>query len=176
MLKKILIGLFIGIVALVIVINMQPSEFRVSRSLLITAPASKVFEQVNDFRNWQAWSPWAKLDPNAKAIFEGPSSGVGATFKWVGNDMVGEGVETITESKPDLIRIRLEFLKPFKATNMAEFTFKPQGDQTWVTWSMYGQNNFISKAMGLIMNCDKMIGEQFEKGLASLKSITEGSK
>jgi hypothetical protein len=129
---------------------------------------------VNDFHKWEEWSPWAKLDPAAKATFEGPSAGTGAIFRWAGNKEVGEGSMTITESRPsDLIRIRLEFLKPFAATNTAEFTFKPEGDQTAVTWSMAGQNNFMSKAICLFMDRDKMVGGKFEEGLAAMKSIAE---
>jgi hypothetical protein len=101
---------------------------------------------------------------------------VGALFKWAGNNQVGEGTMTITESRPsELIRIKLEFLKPFAATNASEFTFTPQGNQTVVTWSMSGKNNLIGKAMSLVMNCDKMVGGQFERGLASMKSVVESS-
>ena len=114
------------------------------------------------------------MDPNAKEVHEGPAAGAGAKMSWSGNNKVGEGSMTITESRPnDFVRFRLEFLKPFAATNTAEFTFKPQGNQTVVTWSMFGHNNFMGKAMGLIMNCDKMVGGQFEKGLAQLKSVAE---
>jgi len=131
---------------------------------------------VNDFHNWEAWSPWAKLDPAAKATFEGPSTGTGAIFKWVGNKEVGEGSMTITESRPsDLIRIKLEFLRPFEATNSAEFTFKPEGNRTAVTWSMEGKNNFIAKAVCLFMNMDKMVGGQFEQGLAQMKAVVEAA-
>jgi polyketide cyclase/dehydrase/lipid transport protein len=131
---------------------------------------------VNDFHNWEAWSPWAKLDPAAKATFEGPSAGTGAIFKWAGNKEVGEGSMTITESRPsDLIRIKLEFLRPFEATNSAEFTFKPEGNRTAVTWSMEGKNNFIAKAVCLFMNMDKMVGGQFEQGLAQMKDVVEAA-
>jgi len=131
---------------------------------------------VNDFHNWEAWSPWAKLDPAAKATFEGPSTGTGAIFKWAGNKEVGEGSMTITESRPsDLIRIKLEFLRPFEATNSAEFTFKPEGNRTAVTWSMEGKNNFIAKAVCLLMNMDKMVGGQFEQGLAQMKAVVEAA-
>jgi hypothetical protein len=146
------------------------------RSASVSAPAPTVFAQVNDFHKWEAWSPWAKLDPAAKATFEGPSAGIGAIFRWAGNKEVGEGSMTITESRPsDLIRIKLEFLKPFAATNRAEFTFKPQGDQTVVTWSMEGKNNFMAKAFCLFMNMDKMVGSQFEKGLANMKALAEAA-
>src|SRR4029450_3509072 len=122
MLVKILVGLAALVVLLVVVVALQPSEFRITRTATVAAPASAVFAQVNDFHKWEAWSPWAKLDPNAKNTFEGPSAGEGACFRWAGNKNVGEGSMTITESRPnDLIRIRLEFLKPFAATNATEF-------------------------------------------------------
>src|SRR5947207_814458 len=162
------------LVLLAIVVAIQPSEFRVSRSAKMSAPPSAVFAQVNDYHNWDGWSPWAKLDPHAKVTFEGPTSGTGSTFTWSGNDKVGAGRQTIVESVPDeLVRIKLEFEKPFKATNIAEFTFKPEGDQTLVTWSMFGKNGFMGKAVSLLMDCDKMVGAEFEKGLASMKAIVE---
>lgn len=174
MLKKILIALVAIVVVFLGVVAMQPSDFRIVRTATMSAPAPAVFGQVNDFHNWEAWSPWAKLDPAAKNSFEGPSAGIGAIFRWAGNKEVGEGGMTITESRPsDLIRIKLEFLKPFAATNSAEFTFKPDGDQTAVTWSMAGKNKFISKAICLFMNMDKMVGGKFEEGLAAMKSIVE---
>ena len=177
MLKKILTALVVVVGVLVVVVAMQPSEFRVTRTAALSAPASAIFAQVNDLHNWRAWDPWAKLDPASKESFEGPSAGVGAICRWAGNKEVGEGSMTILESKPDeLIRIKLEFLKPFKATNTTEFTFVPQGDQTEVTWSMFGSRNFMCKAVGLVMNCEKMVGPQFEKGLANLKSMTETPK
>lgn len=176
MLKKILIALVAIVVVFLVVVAMQPSDFRVARTATISAPAPAVFAQVNDFHNWEAWSPWAKLDPAAQNSFEGPSAGRGAIFRWAGNREVGEGSMTITESRPsDLIRIKLEFLKPFEATNTAEFTFKPDGDQTAVTWSMAGKNNFISKAICLFMNMDKMVGGKFEEGLAQMKSVVEAA-
>src|SRR5205814_10367334 len=157
MVMKIVIGVAAAIAALVvlvvIVVALQPSDFRVSRTAKMKAPPSFVFAQVNDYHNWDAWSPWAKLDPNAKVTFEGPSSGTGATFAWSGNDKVGEGRQTIIESRPDeLIRIKLEFVKPFKDTSTAEFTFQPEGDQTVVTWSMFGRKTFLSKAFCLFMD------------------------
>lgn len=174
MLKKVLIGLVVIIAAFAAYVAIQPSDFRITRSAVIAAPPAAVFEQVNDFHKWEAWSPWAKLDPNAKAEFEGPAAGKGATFKWSGNSEVGEGTMTVTESRPaELVRINLEFVKPMPGTSTAEFTFKPQGDQTAVTWSMFGQNNFITRAICLVMNQDKMVGGYFEKGLANLKAVVE---
>jgi hypothetical protein len=176
MFKKILIGLVVLIVTLVIVVVMQPEDFRITRSATFNASPSAVFAQVNDLHKWEGWSPWAKIDPNAKVSYTGSPEGVGASFSWAGNNDVGEGTMTITESRPiEYIKMDLAFLKPFKGNNLTEFTFKPQGDQTQITWTMSGKNNFISKAFGLIMNCDKMVGGQFEKGLASLKSIVESA-
>ncbi|HEY2413472.1 MAG TPA: SRPBCC family protein [Pirellulaceae bacterium] len=164
----VMLGLFLIIVA------MQPGEFRITRSATMKAAPATVFAEVNDFHKWEAWSPWAKLDPNAKAVFAGPESGEGAKFSWSGNDKVGEGTQTIVESKPEeRIRIRLDFEKPMKDTSEAEFTFKPQDDQTQVTWSMSGKKNFVGKAVCMFMNMDKMIGGEFDKGLASLKRIVE---
>lgn len=174
MLKFILIGLAAILAVFLIVAALQPADFRISRSATIAAATPVVFEQVNDLHKWNAWSPWARLDPNAKNTFEGPPAGVGATFAWAGNNEVGEGRMTITDSKPnEFILMKLEFIKPFAATNTTEFTFKPEGDRTAVTWSMSGRNNFMGKCMSLIMNCDKMVGGQFDQGLANLKAIVE---
>ena len=174
MLKKIFIALAAVAAIFLVVVSMQPSEFRVTRTATIAAPAAAVFAQVNDFHHWEAWSPWAKLDPAMKQSYEGAPSGTGAIYAWAGNNQVGEGRMTIMESRPsDLIRVKLEFLKPFAATNTAEFTFIPEGDQTTVTWSMAGKNNFIAKAVHLFMDMDTMVGGQFEKGLARMKSAVE---
>jgi hypothetical protein len=176
MLKKILIAVAAVIAVFLIVVALQPGEFRVARSAAISAPPPVLFEQVNDLRKWEAWNPWGKIDPAMKQSFEGPPSGTGAIYKWAGNSEVGEGRMTITESRPnELVRLNLEFFKPMAGTSTAEFAFKPQGNQTEVTWSMTGKNNFIGKAMCLFMSMDKMIGEQFEKGLADMKAIAEGA-
>jgi len=174
--KRILLGLVALVVVVVGVVALQPSEFRVVRAATMAAPGPTVFAQVNDFHNWQAWSPWAKLDPAMKQAYEGAPAGAGAVYTWAGNREVGEGRMTVTESRPsELIRIKLEFMRPFEATSTAEFTFKPEGDRTAVTWSMRGQKNFTAKAVHLFMDMDKMVGGQFEKGLANLKSITEAA-
>ena len=172
MLIKILAGLIAVAAVLATVIAMQPSTFRISRSAVIPGSPEVVFSQVNDFHKWQAWSPWANLDPASKASFSGPSEGKGAAFQWSGNNEVGEGSMTITESHPyDRITIELVFLRPFQATNLTEFTFQPDGGGTVVTWTMSGSNSFMAKAMGLVVDCDKMIGGQFEKGLENLKTV-----
>ena len=174
MLTKILIAAAVLVVLFVVLVALRPSEFRVTRFARIAAPPETVFLQVNDLHNWEAWSPWAKLDPAAKNSYEGPSAGVGAAFAWAGNNKIGEGRMTITDSKPyDLVRFRLDFLKPFKPTSTAEFSFQPEGDQTLVHWTMLGEHNFISKAMSLFMNCDKMLGGYFDQGLAAMKLVAE---
>jgi polyketide cyclase/dehydrase/lipid transport protein len=176
MILKILIVLALILAAFVVAVLLQPSDFKITRSATVNAPAAAVFAQVNDFHKWEAWSPWAKMDPAAKNSYEGPAAGKGALFRWEGNNDVGAGNMTITESRPsDLILIRLEFLKPMPAVNTTEFTFKPDGSQTLVTWTMSGKNNFMGKAFGLIVNCDKMVGGWFEKGLASIKSLAEAA-
>jgi Polyketide cyclase / dehydrase and lipid transport len=177
MLNIILFLIIIGIIVVFVLASRQPDDFRITRTGTIVAPASAIFPHVNNLQNWEAWSPWAKLDPNAKNSFEGPSEGVDAKMSWAGNNKVGVGSMTVTESRPsDFIQFRLEFLKPMKATNIAEFTFKPDGDQTAVTWTMTGTNNFMAKVMGLFMNCDKMCGGMFEQGLASLKTVVEAGR
>jgi hypothetical protein len=173
MLPILLALVFVAIIFFVVIAG-RPDEFIVSRWTKISASPEKVFPHVNDFHKWEAWSPWAKLDPACKNSFDGASAGVGAGFAWAGNKKVGEGRMTILESRPgDLIRIKLEFLKPFKATNAAGFTFKPEDNQTVVTWSMSGKSNFFFKVFGLFMNCDNMVGKDFEKGLATMKSVAE---
>jgi Polyketide cyclase / dehydrase and lipid transport len=176
MLKKILIAVAGIIVVLAVIVALQPSEFRVARSATMSAPAPTVFAQVNDFHKWEAWNPWGKIDPAMKQAYEGAPAGTGAIYTWAGNNEVGEGRMTIIESHPgELIRVKLEFFKPFAATNTAEFTFKPEADQTVVTWSMVGEKNFMAKAIHLFINMDKMIGGQFEKGLAQMKSVVEAA-
>lgn len=176
MIKKILTALLAIIGLFLVVVAMQPADFRIARSTTVAAPAEAVYAQLNDFHKWDAWSPWAKLDPAMKKNFEGAPSGVGASYTWSGNDKVGAGRMTITDSKPnELVRMKLEFTEPFAATNTAEFTMKPEGNQTTVTWSMSGTKNFMSKAFDLIMNMDKMVGGDFEKGLAQLKTVAEAA-
>lgn len=176
MLKKILGLLVLGIGVFMIVAALQPNELRVERSLAINASADKIFPYLNDARKMNEWSPWAKMDPQMKQTYTGPEAGVGASAAWVGNSKVGEGKQTIVESRAnELVRTHLEFLKPFKSESTAEFALKTEGDRTTVTWSMYGPKNFIMKAMGLVMSCDKMVGGQFESGLNNLKAIVEKS-
>ena len=174
MLNWILIGVAVVIGVFAAIVALQPSDFRIERSATMAAPPPAVFAQVNDFQKWQAWSPWEKLDPALKRSYEGPAAGAGAQYAWVGNKDVGEGRMTILESRPgERVRIKLEFFKPFAATNTAEFSFQPQPGGTRVTWSMAGQNNVIARAVCMFMNMDRMVGGQFEQGLAQMKAIVE---
>jgi hypothetical protein len=181
MIKKLLVALLIVIALLIVgvgvllaIASTKPDDFQVSRSTVIDAPASVVFEQVNNLKKWEAWSPWAKRDPNMKLTYSGPESGTGATYAWAGNHEVGEGKMTITDSRPnEKVDFKLEFLKPFEATNTANFTLVPESDKTKVTWAMAGKNNLVGKVIGTLMDMDKMIGGDFEAGLSSMKAIAE---
>lgn len=174
MLVPVLIGLAVVIVLFVALVASRPADFRVARSAVIAAPAETVFAQVNTLRRWEAWNPWGKMDPDAKLTYSGPPSGIGASYAWAGNSKIGAGRSTIVDSAAgESVRLRLDFLKPMKATNFAEFTFKAEAGRTTVTWQMTGHNNFVGKAFALFVNFDQMCGGQFEKGLASLKSVTE---
>lgn len=177
MLKKLLIAAVIIIAGLTIFVATQPEDFNVSKNITISAPASEVYSQVNNFHKWEAWSPWAKLDANAQTSFEGAESGVGAITKWSGNKEVGEGSMTIVESiNNEFIKIALEMTKPLAASNTTEFSFKEENGQTSVTWTMYGKKNFVGKAMGIIFNCNEMVGKRFEEGLVNLKTLSEQDK
>ncbi len=161
-----------ALVGLAIFVNIQPDRFKVTRSAVVPGSPAEVFAQVNSLRNWNAWSPWARMDPNAKNSFEGPEFGVDAAMSWAGNKTVGEGKMTIIESRPnEIVKFRLEFIKPFRATSTTIFTFTPEGAGTRVTWSMTGDKNFIAKGMHLVMDCDKMVGGQFEDGLRNMGEV-----
>jgi uncharacterized protein YndB with AHSA1/START domain len=168
MLKKILLLLVAAIAGLAVYVAMQPDHFRIERRATVNAPPQTVFIQVNDFRKWDDWSPWAKLDPNVKVT--GPQSGPGATFMWDGNDKVGAGTMTITESRPNQhIATRTDFTRPFEGTSNADFVFSEAGGQTNVIWSMFGKQRFIGKAICLFTPMGKML----ERGLAQLKRVAE---
>lgn len=174
MLLQILLGVAVLIALFLIYVALKPGDFAISRSATFHAPAQAVYDLVSDLRRWNDWSPWAKLDPDAKYTLEGPPSGVGAKHSWNGNSKVGQGSMTIVEAKPaQLIRCRLEFIRPFKCTNAVEFAFASQGDQTTMSWTMTGKSNFMSKIFCTFMNMDKMVGGDFEKGLASLRTLVE---
>ena len=171
----ILLALAIVVILLIVFVAGQPDEFKLSRSAIISAPPEKIFPHVNELKKWDAWSPWAKLDPQMKLTFDGPPSGVGSIYHWLGDKKVGEGWMTLTENRvPEFVRIRLEFIKPFQAVNTTEFLLQPEGSQTAVTWTMAGTHNFLSKAFALLMNMDRKVGGDFEKGLAQMKAVAEG--
>jgi hypothetical protein len=173
-LKRLAIGLVLLIAAFAVVVWFQPDDYRLTRTTVIAAPAAAVFAQVNDLKKWEDWSPWAKIDPNAKVTFSGPQSGEGASFKWDGNDKVGAGTMTITASKPNLrVATRTDFVKPFTGTSNSDFVFSENGGQTDVIWTMSGTHNFIGKAMCLVMSMENMLGPDFERGLAQLKQVAE---
>lgn len=176
MLVKILIGIAVLVVIFVAVVATRPSDFKVTRSAVLPAQPATVFDQVNDLHKWDAWSPWAKLDPNSKITFDGPQTGAGSSMAWAGNAQVGEGKMTITDSKPnDRILMQLVFIKPFAGESTTEFTFKPDNGGTLVTWTMSGKNNFIGKCFSLFMDCDKMMGGQFEQGLDNMKKVVSAT-
>lgn len=176
MLTTIIIVVAVLLGLLLIVIALRPSKFLCVRSAALGAPPGAVFPLVNNFTRWPEWSPWHKLDPNIKYTYSGPASGVGASVHWAGNKKAGEGRMTITESVPgDRIATRVEFIKPFASVCVQNFTFEPQSTGgAYVTWSMHGNANFMMKAMGLFMDCDKMAGRAFEEGLANLNRATSG--
>jgi len=173
--KNVIRVVLVVVALLILYIGTRPGEFRVERSATIAAPAEAVFARLDDFHQWAAWSPWEKLDPKMSKAYEGATSGVGASYHWTGNDKVGEGRMTISQSEPpSKVVMSVEFLKPWKATNTTTFTLAPDGPNTKVTWAMQGKEDFMGKAMGLFMNMDKMIGPDFELGLANLRAQVEG--
>ncbi|PQO28097.1 polyketide cyclase [Blastopirellula marina] len=169
-----LIGFVVLVVALTIVVSLRPNEFQVSRSMKIDAPPEIVFPLVNQFTAWEAWSPYEKLDPNMLKTLEGPAAGEGSVMRWSGNGKAGAGSTTIIQSEPNKsIEIDLQMTAPMACQNDVLFTFEPEGDSTIVTWSMSGKVNFMAKIFHLILNVDKMCGDQFTEGLTSLKEISE---
>jgi carbon monoxide dehydrogenase subunit G len=171
----IVVGLLVVVIAAVLgFAATKPDAFRIQRSASIKAPAEKIFALINDFHRWGSWSPWEKLDPALKRTYSGAANGLGAVYEWEGNKKVGKGRMEITQaSAPSKVTIKLDFLKPFEAHNTAEFTLEGQGDSTNVTWVMDGQQPYMFKVMTLFLSMDKMVGKDFETGLANLKSLTE---
>jgi hypothetical protein len=148
--------------------------YTVARSTTINAPAETIYEQIVDFHNWQAWSPWDHLDPDMQRTYSGPASGVGASYAWTGNRKVGEGRMKITEAAEQAsVQIALDFLKPFKSSSTTTFNLQPKGESTEVTWTMTGPKTLMTRIMGIYKSMDKMIGPDLEKGLTQLKGATE---
>lgn len=173
MLKAIVVGLAVLVAGFLGYVALQPSVGVITRSAVIAAPAAQIFPHVNSFKQWEAWSPWAKLDPNSKTEFEGPDAGVGSIMKWSGNDEVGQGAMAIVESRTDEdIKIRMDFVKPFASVSDVNFAFKPEGDGTRVTWTMAGEQPFWVRAICILMQANRQVGAMFEKGLANLATAS----
>lgn len=176
MLTTIAVIVVVIVAAILAYAAMQPKAFRVERSISIKAPPAKVYALLEDFHHWGLWSPWEGLDPALKRSFSGSVSGIGAIYAWEGNNKVGKGRMEIKEaSPPHRLAIQLDFLQPFEAHNTAEFTLTARGDSTDVTWAMYGPSPFMIRLMGLVFSMDKMVGKDFEKGLAAMKAQAEGA-
>jgi uncharacterized protein YndB with AHSA1/START domain len=172
----IIVGITALLAALAVATALQPDEMNVSRSTTIAAAPEAVFKVVNDLHQWDAWSPWSKLDPAMKVSYAGPAEGVGSSYHWSGNNEVGEGTTTVVESKPsEKIAMRLDMVRPMAGTSDVQFTFVPEGAGTKVTWAMQGKKPFIGKVIGLFMDCEKMCGDQFNEGLANLKKVMEST-
>ncbi|MFM2276478.1 MAG: hypothetical protein RL211_2350 [Pseudomonadota bacterium] len=174
MLKTIALIVVIALAVLLAYAATRPDSFRVERQATIKAPPDKIFAYLQDFHKWSEWSPWEKLDPAMKRTFSGTASGKGAVYAWEGNGKAGAGrMEILDAPQPVKLVIQLDFIKPFEGHNTAEFTLQAQGDMTQVTWVMHGPAPFISKLMGIFFNMDELIGNDFETGLAVLKSVAE---
>jgi uncharacterized protein YndB with AHSA1/START domain len=170
----IVIALIIAVV--LILAATKPDSFRVERSAVVNVPADKVFPLIADFHEWLKWSPWEGRDPALKRTYSGAARGKGAVYAWDGNKNVGSGrMEILDADAPSKIRIKLDFFKPFEGHNTAEFTMQPRGGATNIVWVMTGPAPFMSKLMQVFMNFDRMIGKDFEAGLANLKTVTESS-
>ncbi|MGH8557275.1 MAG: SRPBCC family protein [Methylococcales bacterium] len=174
MFKIIAIIIVVLIAAVLIYAATRPDTFRVARSIRIQAPPEKVFPLVSDLRNWNIWNPFAKKDLDAKGTYSGAASGVGSAYAWEGNKNVGKGSMEVAELRPPSeVVYKLDFISPFEAHNTATFTLTPQGENTQVTWAMSGPQPFIAKLMSVFMDCEKMVGPDFEAGLADLKVLAE---
>jgi uncharacterized protein YndB with AHSA1/START domain len=174
MIKTIAVAVVLLLAAILIFAATRPDSFRVERSARIQAPPEKIFPLINDFQSWRAWSPWEKLDPALQRSYSGPQSGKGAVYAWQGNGEVGHGrMEIEQASPPSRIVVRLDFLKPFEAHNVAEYTLERKGDATQVTWAMHGPSPYVAKLLGIFFSMDRMVGSKFEEGLANLKALAE---
>lgn len=179
MMALIIILIVAALLTFLLVVVSKPNNFRMQRSLTINAPAETIYAHIADFHKWQAWSPWEQLDPDLKRTYSGAPSGIGAVYDWEGSPSkggakAGQGRMTIREATPaHRLLINLDFIKPFPATNSAEFLLQPSGEATVVTWAMFGPSPFMSKLMGTLMNMDDLIGKDFERGLNTLKGLSE---
>jgi uncharacterized protein YndB with AHSA1/START domain len=173
MLKIIAIVVVVAILAVLAFAATRPNTFRVARSTVIKAPPERIYPLIEDFHKWRGWSPYENLDPVLTRTYGGPTRGVGSTYAWVGNKAGAGRMEIVRAAAPSELNISLDFTKPFEAHHKAIFTLVPEGDATRVTWAMEGASPFMFKLMGLVFNMDKMIGKDFETGLAGLKAEAE---
>ena len=174
MIKIIAIVVAVLIVAILGFAATKPDVFRVQRAASIKAPPERIFALINDFKRWEAWSPWEKKDPAMKRSFSAATSGKGASYAWEGNKDVGQGSMEITQSTPpSVIGLKLDFLKPFEAHNQVEFSLQAVGDSTQVTWTMAGSTPYLGKIIHVFVDMDSVVGKDFEAGLANLKTISE---
>jgi uncharacterized protein YndB with AHSA1/START domain len=174
MLKIIGIVIIVLVAGVLILAAFKPDTFRIQREASIKAPPEKIFALINDFNRWGAWSPWEKKDPAMKRTFGATTSGKGAVYAWEGNKDVGQGRMQIAESVPSSkVALNLDFVKPFEAHNLVVFTLEPKGDATNVTWAMQGHTPYFAKIIHVFVNMDKMVGKDFEAGLANLKAAAE---
>ncbi len=174
MIKTIAIVVVSLVAALLIFAATRPDTFRVERSISIEAPSEKIFAILNDFHLSQSWSPFEKKDPTMKRTFSGAASGKGAVYEFDGNKEVGKGRLMITDTAPpSKITIALDMVEPFEAHNTVEFTLGANGDSTKVTWAMHGPQSYVMKVLSFFIDCDKMVGKDFEAGLVKLKAITQ---
>jgi hypothetical protein len=171
--KIALIAVAVAVAGALAFATTKPDSFSVQRSTSIKAPPEKISGVLSDFRAWDAWSPWEKVDPKMKRTYSGESKGKGAKYAWAGNSEVGEGSMVITEAQPSRVALDLDFVKPFEGHNKVVFTLAPKGDATEVTWTMNGPSPYITKVIQVFCDMDGMIGKQFEAGLADLKATTE---
>ena len=152
----------------------RPDTFQIARSIAIKAPPEKIFPMINDPHAFNTWNPFLKMDPATKLAYRGPASGKGAGHDWDGNSQVGKGSLEITDSLPSSrIVMKLDMIKPMEAHNRVEFTLEPKGDATQVTWVMSGPSPYVAKVMSTVFSMDRMVGGEFEKGLADLKAQAE---
>jgi uncharacterized protein YndB with AHSA1/START domain len=174
MIKTIAIVAVVLIAAILVFAATRPDTFRVQRATTINAPPERIFGLINDLHKWAAWSPYERKDPAMTRTHSGAMSGKGAAYEWEGDKNVGKGRMEITDtSPPSKVTIKLDFVKPFEAHNIVEFTLEPKGDSTNITWAMHGPSPYVSKVMGLFFDMDSMVGKDFEAGLANLKTVAE---
>lgn len=173
MIKKVLLAMLVLVAVVLVLAALRPDSFRIERSVIVQAPPQAIYPQIADFRRWQAWSPYENLDPAMRRSYEGAERGLGAVYAWDGDKSGAGRMEIVEAAEASLVRIRLDFLRPFKARNTAEFLLTPEGEGTRLSWAMYGPDPYVGKLMGLFFDRDTMIGKDFEKGLASLKALAE---